>query len=157
MSYFFYTLYNVVGHCVSAVRCETTPSLFEAFRGSSYDPGMTAIKALLPMLNICKYFLLVLQKHSMRNVQLQLSKAVILVATIYFDCTWFLFEMCENVSLHSPSASVTPVPESLSASLLLNEHDRHSPRHPVSVGTAEELKTQKSGSSIFGSTMGFSV
>lgn len=66
--------------------------------------------------------------------------------TVYqLDCTWFLFVMCESVSLRAPSASVPPAPASLSASLLLNEPDRHSPKLPASVRNEEELKHRTAG------------
>lgn len=67
------------------------------------------------------------------------------MAIYLLDCTWFLFGRCENVSLRAPSASVTPVPESLSSSLLLNEPDQRSPKHRVSVRKEEELKHRKAG------------
>lgn len=63
-----------------------------------------------------------------------------IMAVYQLYCTWFLSEMCENVSLHAPSPSVPPAPESLSASLLLIEHDRRLPKLQVSVKKEEELK-----------------
>lgn len=71
--------------------------------------------------------------------------AAMTLAVHQLYCTWFLSEMCENVSLHAPSPSVPPAPESLSASLLPNEHDRRLPRLQVSVKKEEELKHRISG------------
>ncbi len=75
-----------------------------------------------------------------------LSEAVLQVMTAHqLDCTWFLFGKFENVSLRSPSASVPPAPESLSASPLLTEPDQRSPKRPASVRREEELKHTTAG------------
>lgn len=53
--------------------------------------------------------------------------------------------MCGNVSLRAPSASAPPAPENPSASLLLNERDRRSPKFLVSVKKGEQLKNRTAG------------
>lgn len=73
------------------------------------------------------------------------------------DCTWFLSVMCESVLPHVPSASVPPAPESLSASLLLNEPDRRSPKLLVSVRKEEELKHRSAANLLCEPPRGSSV
>lgn len=49
------------------------------------------------------------------------------------NCTWFLFETCENAWLKAHAASVPPAPESPSVFVLQNEPARRSLRPPASV------------------------